>query len=60
MPTYSYKCSECGVCHEVSHKISEGAPKQCPACKKPGTLEAQIQLTNFVLKGSGWGKDGYK
>jgi len=59
MPIYEYRCSACG--HEMSHfhrTRSEAAPP-CEACGEH-TLEKQISLTSFSLKGEGWYVTDYK
>ncbi len=34
MPSYDYKCSNCGHELEIFHSITEGGRKRCPKCKK--------------------------
>jgi putative FmdB family regulatory protein len=58
MPTYLYECSSCKKKKELFQKISE---KEAPACDKCGEIMTQtLGKCNFVLKGKGWGKDGYQ
>jgi putative FmdB family regulatory protein len=64
MPTYPYKCHECGKRFEVIQKISAEKHTQCaqvnPSCeKKTAPVERMIANPSFVLKGGGWYKDGY-
>lgn len=59
MPTYEYRCKDCGHELEAFQKITENALKTCPQCNKD-TLERLISGGNFVLKGSGWYKHGYQ
>lgn len=35
MPTYSYKCLECGEMVDVFHKMSETPIVKCELCKTP-------------------------
>ena len=56
---YVYKCKTCGLTQEVQHKVDEPGPATCALCKEMGTMEKQIQPTTFILKGGGWGKNGY-
>lgn len=57
MPTYEYKCKKCGHNFDAQQKISDPPLKTCPTCG--GEVERMISATSFVLKGSGWYKDGY-
>lgn len=66
MPTYTYQCRACGIEWEVEHRITDDGPEVCPKCGQRNHPEdgwpAVIRLVapcNFVLKGSGWAKDGY-
>jgi putative FmdB family regulatory protein len=34
MPTYEYRCRECGHRFEVFHSIKDDAPRRCPECGK--------------------------
>jgi putative FmdB family regulatory protein len=52
MPIYEYKCSDCGLIHEIIQKFSDAPITQCPSCK--GLLKKMISNTSFILKGSGW------
>jgi putative FmdB family regulatory protein len=58
MPIYEYGCEGCGERLEVQQKLADAPLKTCPACGKD-LLEKLISPTAFVLKGSGWYKDGY-
>ncbi len=52
MPTYAYKCGECGE-FETYQKISEAPLSKCPTCG--GKVERLIAGTGgFVLKGRNW------
>lgn len=53
MPTYEYRCQQCGHQLEAWQKMSDEPLKTCPECKKD-TLQKQISATNFQLKGTGW------
>ena len=57
MPTYEYKCNDCGHLFEKEQKITAKPIKKCPKCE--GTVERLISATAFSLKGGGWYKDGY-
>lgn len=59
MPLFEYKCSECGNVVELLQKSSDLPPTICESCKKLNTMEKQISLGSFQLKGDGWYKDLY-
>lgn len=62
MPTYVYRCPACKSEIELIQKISE---KISPICFSDSHADKQIEMetvigsTSFLLKGSGWAKDGY-
>jgi len=58
MPTYEYKCNNCGAEYELIHNIHE-LVKICKECSKE-TLERLISLTSFKLLGTGWYQTDYK
>lgn len=53
MPTYDYKCENCGHTLEVIQKITEEPLKKCPECKKL-KLGRVIAPAGLVFKGTGW------
>lgn len=59
MPLYEYRCKACAHLEEVLQKASDPAPALCPACGGAETLEKEVSLTSFQLKGGGWYKDLY-
>ena len=59
MPTYSYRCTECGHEFDIQQRITEDALKDCPECKKEALKKVIKSTGGFHLKGSGWYKDGY-
>lgn len=65
MPIYEFKCKECGHVFDKLMKHKDPAP-QCPAVTEDeasdpchGEAERIISKTSFILKGTGWAKDGY-
>ena len=59
MPLFEYRCVQCQHLEEVLQKHGEPAPEECPACGATKTLEKEVSLTSFQLKGGGWYKDLY-
>lgn len=55
---YEYACMSCDHTWEEEQKLSDEPTKMCPSCKE-NTAKRLISKTSFVLKGSGWYKDGY-
>lgn len=71
MPTYEYECDRCGP-FETEQKITDEPLTSCPRTMRTavrggyteepcdGAVKRVIAgTTSFVLKGSGWSKDGY-
>jgi putative FmdB family regulatory protein len=52
MPTYQYKCEDCGVRFERFQHFSEQPVPQCPECL--GTVRRVIQPVGIIFKGSGF------
>ena len=52
MPTYVYKCENCGYHFEKLQKFSDKPVKSCPRCE--GHVKRVIHPTGIVFKGSGW------
>ena len=59
MPIYVYQCSACGASVEEIQKFTDPPPEKCEECGKEKTMEKQMAVSNFELKGGGWAKDGY-
>lgn len=63
MPLYEFVCQKCGSRMEVSISVAD-RDSAAPLCCKEGCdaipMERVVSQTSFVLKGSGWAKDGYK
>ena len=56
MPTYEYECNG-GHEFETVQSIKDKPLSKCPECGKK--CRRLITGTSFILKGSGWAKDGY-
>ena len=52
MPTYQYRCTECGEDLEAVQKFSDSALTTCPACG--GQLRKVFNPVGVVFKGSGF------
>ncbi len=59
MPTYEYKCKECGHSFEVFQSMSAEPVKACPKCK--GEVKRLIGPgAGPIFKGSGFYQTDYK
>src|SRR4051794_28556966 len=52
MPTYQYRCTECGHDLEAVQKFSDAALTECPNCS--GQLRKVYNAVGVVFKGSGF------
>lgn len=52
MPTYVYKCDECGITFERFQHFSEEPVRTCPECN--GLVFRIIQPVGVIFKGSGF------
>ena len=52
MPTYQYRCTECGHDLEAVQKFSDSALTECPNCS--GQLRKVFNAVGVVFKGSGF------
>jgi len=52
MPTYQYRCTECGRDLEVVQKFSDASLTECPTCS--GALRKVFNAVGVVFKGSGF------
>ena len=58
MPTYEYRCDNCGHELTVEQRITEPKLTKCPQCAED-KLVRLISGGNFILKGGGWYADLY-
>ena len=58
MPTYGYRCSNCGHQFEIVQRISEEPLKTCPKCQ--GKLSKVLYPVGISFKGSGFYTTDYK
>ena len=52
MPTYDYRCRQCGRTTEVIHSMLEDGPTTCEHCGGP--LRRVLHPTGIIFKGSGF------
>jgi putative FmdB family regulatory protein len=52
VPTYEYRCDECGVVFERFQHFAEDPLKICPECH--GTVRRVIHPVGVIFQGSGW------
>lgn len=52
MPTYEYKCDECGIHFDRFQHFSEDPLKTCPECG--GSVHRVIHPVGIVFKGKGF------
>lgn len=52
MPTYQYRCSDCGNELEAVQKFTDAALTECPTCD--GSLRKVFNAVGVVFKGSGF------
>ena len=60
MPTYDYKCKECGHLFEEFQSMSSDDLLTCPSCGKPGLVRLMAGGVGMIFKGSGFYKTDYK
>ena len=53
MPTYAYRCQNCGSEFEKAQKFTDKPVSKCPVCSK-GPVRRLFQPAAIVFKGSGW------
>ncbi|RME90056.1 MAG: zinc ribbon domain-containing protein [Candidatus Hydrogenedentota bacterium] len=59
MPTYDYKCNECGTRFEVFHGMNESPDVHCPECNAVASKQISAGA-GIVFKGSGFYVTDYK
>ncbi|NMW22367.1 MAG: zinc ribbon domain-containing protein [Chlorobiaceae bacterium] len=59
MPTYQYRCNNCGNELEIVQKMSDKTLTICPECEKESFERVITGEGGFVLKGSGFYKTDY-
>lgn len=52
MPTYSYKCTECGNAFDIQQAFSDSSLTECPSCD--GALRKVFGAVGVTFNGSGF------
>ncbi|PZR54200.1 FmdB family transcriptional regulator [Xylanimonas oleitrophica] len=52
MPTYAYRCADCGHAFDIHQSFSDDALTECPECG--GALRKQYGSVGVTFKGSGF------
>lgn len=52
MPTYSYRCTECGTAFDIVQSFSDDSLTECPTCG--GRLRKLYNAVGVVFKGGGF------
>jgi putative FmdB family regulatory protein len=60
MPTYQYKCKECGNVFEEFQRITEDPLTFCPKCGKQSLARVLGTGSGVIFKGSGFYLTDYK
>lgn len=58
MPTYSYKCKECGNVFDAFHSMSCTDTQHCPECDGAG--QKLMSASSVIFKGSGFYSTDYR
>lgn len=60
MPTYDYKCADCGRVFEKFHGMNEKPSVVCPECSSANTGKQLSVGAGIVFKGAGFYVNDYK
>lgn len=60
MPTYEYKCRECGHMLEIFQSMNDAALTSCPECGKEGLKRLIGTGAGIIFKGSGFYQTDYR
>ena len=52
MPTYSYRCTECGDAFDIQQSFTDDSLTECPACR--GKLRKLFSAVGVTFNGSGF------
>lgn len=60
MPTYDYKCDDCGRIFEKFHGMNETPQVGCPECRSVNTARQVSLGAGIVFKGAGFYVNDYR
>jgi putative FmdB family regulatory protein len=60
MPTYDYRCNECGHTCEIFQAITDKPKRQCPVCKRRKMVRLIGSGAGIIFKGSGFYETDYR
>ncbi len=60
MPTYSYRCNDCGHEFEKFHSMSAEPLKDCPSCEDGSVEKLLGSGAGIMFKGTGFYETDYK
>ena len=60
MPTYEYRCRDCGHTFEEFQSMSAEPLKVCPNCKKEALKRVFSSNSGMIFKGAGFYQTDYK
>ena len=60
MPTYEYKCENCGHVFEKFQSITKGPIRKCPKCSKLKLKRLIGSGSGIIFKGSGFYQTDYR
>jgi putative FmdB family regulatory protein len=52
VPTYDYRCRECGHTIEIMHSILDDGPDACERCRGP--VDRVLHAAGLIFRGSGF------
>lgn len=52
MPTYSYRCTECGTAFDIQQAFTDDTLTECPSCQ--GKLRKLFNTVGVTFNGSGF------
>ena len=52
MPTYSYRCTECGTAFDIQQAFTDDSLTECPTCE--GKLRKLFNAVGVTFNGSGF------
>jgi putative FmdB family regulatory protein len=60
VPTYDYRCDDCGHEFDVFQRMSEDSLTDCPHCERPNLRRLIGSGAGIIFKGSGFYETDYK